>query len=102
MYSAPRQCNRQLQTRLLGASECATICAYWIADGYELRGHFASVGVKALSTRWGLQGECTLFKRLRNWWSKPVVRPVPFMLEDRSALPELARTDGDRPCAKSG
>lgn len=32
-----------------------------------------------------------MFKKLRNWWNKPVIGPLPAMLEDRMAPQELAR-----------
>lgn len=34
-----------------------------------------------------------MLKKLRKWWTTPVIRPRPAMWEDRSALQEFKRED---------
>lgn len=34
-----------------------------------------------------------MFKKLRDWWTKPVILPTPAMLEDRLAPQELRREE---------
>jgi hypothetical protein len=39
----------------------------------------------------GLAKEWKLLKKLRKWWTTPVIRPRPAMWEDRSAPQEFKR-----------
>ncbi len=52
-------------------------------------GHASKRGLLGL----GLAKGWKLLKKLRKWWTTPVIRPRPAMWEDRSAPQEFKRED---------